>query len=77
VTRVGVAIPVVSPYAIESAPADIARATTCNTLETGSSPSYGQPQAVALGEAAGGRSRFAGFDTDALTDHGVGELETF
>jgi hypothetical protein len=46
VTRVGVPMPVVSPNAIRSAPAATARSTTDTTRDTGTSPSYGQPNEV-------------------------------
>ena len=45
-TRVGVAMPVVSPNEAESAPSAMARPATATTRETGTSPSYGQPHAV-------------------------------
>ena len=45
-TRVGVAIPVVSPNEAESAPSAMARPATDTTRLTGTSPSYGQPHAV-------------------------------
>ena len=45
-TRVGVAMPVVSPNEAESAPSARARPATDTTRLTGTSPSYGQPQAV-------------------------------
>ena len=47
VTRRGVAIPVVSPNEMESAPSATARPATASTRLTGTSPSYGQPHAVA------------------------------
>src|SRR5499427_1341182 len=46
-TRRGVAMPVVSPNEIASAPSATARPATASTRSTGTSPSYGQPQAVA------------------------------
>ena len=39
-------MPVVSPNEIESAPSATARLATASTRSTGTSPSYGQPQAV-------------------------------
>ena len=39
-------MPVVSPNETESAPSATARLATPTTLATGTSPSYGQPQAV-------------------------------
>src|SRR5487761_927572 len=46
-TRAGVAIPVVSPNETESAPSATARLATATVRSTGTSPSYGQPHAVA------------------------------
>src|SRR5581483_573207 len=45
-TRDGVAIPVVSPNELESAPSATARLATATVRSTGTSPSYGQPHAV-------------------------------
>ena len=48
VTSVGAATPIVSASAISAAPAAAARRTISTTRSTGTSPSYGQPNAVEI-----------------------------